>query len=88
MHKPTTAEGQHELMELAATTHANAVLSHIRNLNCSSRQKLELINAVVKSAKNPTMLRMRGAKAIFCPFARFADMIQISGEILKKPFHI
>lgn len=53
VHKPTTAEGQRELMELAATTHANAVLSHIRNLNCSSRQKLELINAVVKSAKNP-----------------------------------
>lgn len=51
VHKPTTAEGQHELMELAATTHANAVLSHIRNLNCSSKQKTALIDAVIQTAR-------------------------------------
>ena len=52
VHKPAEPEGQRKPMELTATTHASAVLSHIRNMNCSSKQRLSLIDAVIKSAKN------------------------------------
>ncbi|MBQ2834703.1 MAG: hypothetical protein IJE71_08845 [Clostridia bacterium] len=51
MHKPTTNEGQRELMTRTATAHADAVSSHLRNLNCSGKQKAALIDAVISTAK-------------------------------------
>jgi len=51
VHKPTTAEGQRELMARTATAHADAVSSHLRNLNCSGKQKAALIDAVIRAEK-------------------------------------
>jgi len=51
VHKPSTPEGQRELMARTATAHADAVSSHLRNLNCSGKQKTALIDAVIQTAR-------------------------------------
>ena len=44
-----TKEPIHVVLYSPATTaHANAVVSHIRKLNCPVRQKLALIDAVIQ----------------------------------------
>ena len=48
LYSPATQQGQHELASRVSTAHANAVVSHIRKLNCPVRQKLALIDAVIQ----------------------------------------
>ena len=49
---PKTAEGQEELAKRAAEVHANVVTQHIKQLNCPTDQKLELLDAVIQTAQN------------------------------------
>ena len=51
VHYPTTEEGKHELAERVAEVHADFVLQYVRKLPCPSKQKEELIDAVIESAK-------------------------------------
>ena len=47
---PKTIEGQLELAELVAGVHASLVNQQIKKLNCPSEQKVQLLDAVIKSA--------------------------------------
>ena len=47
---PKTLEGQRELAERVAGVHASLVNQHIKKLNCPSDQKVQLLDAVIKSA--------------------------------------
>lgn len=51
VHYPKTEEGQRELSQRVASVHADLVNRYIQNLNCPSRQKEELLDAVIKTAK-------------------------------------
>jgi len=51
VHKPATPEGQRELMARTSTAHFGAVSSHLRNLNCSGKQKAALIDAVIQTVR-------------------------------------
>jgi len=51
VHKPIIPEGQRELMARTATAHADAVSSHLRNLNCSGKQKAALIDSIIRCIK-------------------------------------
>ena len=51
VHLPTTEQGQQELSNQITKIHANFVNNYIKNLNCSSEDKLYLLNAVIKDAK-------------------------------------
>ena len=51
VHYPTTEEGKRELSERVASVYADFVLNHVRKLQIPSWQKEELIDAVIKSAK-------------------------------------
>lgn len=51
MHYPTTDEGKRELAKRAADVHADFVISTIDRLHCPARQKLELLQAVIDTAK-------------------------------------
>ena len=51
VHYPTTEEGKRELAERVAEVHADFVLQYVRKLQCPSKQKEELIDAVIESAK-------------------------------------
>lgn len=50
VHYPKTVEGQRELAERVAGVHANMVNQHIKKLNCPSDQKVQLLDAVIKSS--------------------------------------
>ena len=50
VHYPKTIEGQLELAERVAGVHADMVNQHIKKLNCPSDQKVQLLDAVIKSA--------------------------------------
>ena len=50
VHYPKTIEGQRELAERVAGVHASLVNQHIKKLNCLSDQKVQLLDAVIKSA--------------------------------------
>ena len=50
-HFPQTEAGTRELALRAAELHANAVIRRIQDLNCSRRQKLELLDAVIETHK-------------------------------------
>ena len=50
VHYPKTIEGQRELAERVAGVHADMVSQHIKKLNCPSDQKVQLLDAVIKSA--------------------------------------
>lgn len=50
VHHPKTIEGQRELAERVAGVHASLVNQHIRKLDCPSDQKVQLLDAVIKSA--------------------------------------
>ena len=50
VHYPKTIEGQCELAERVARIHADMVNQHIKKLNCPSDQKVQLLDAVIKSA--------------------------------------
>ena len=49
VHYPKTIEGQRELAERVASVHADMVNQHIKKLNCPSNQKVQLLDAVIKS---------------------------------------
>ena len=49
VHYPKTEEGKRELAERVAGVHANMVNQHIKKLNCPSDQKVQLLDAVIKS---------------------------------------
>lgn len=47
---PKTAEGHEELARRVADVHAAAVNQRLKSLNCPTSQKLELLDAVIKTA--------------------------------------
>jgi len=49
VHYPKTEEGKRELAERVASVHASLVNQHIKKLNCPSEQKIQLLDAVIKS---------------------------------------
>ena len=51
VHFPTTEEGKEELARLVSDVHAAAVIQRIKELNCPTQQKLDLLDAVIKTAK-------------------------------------
>lgn len=51
VHLPKTEEGKAELSKRAADVHANAVNQRLKLLNCPTGQKLDLLNAVIKTVK-------------------------------------
>ena len=53
-HGPTTEDGKRELAMRAAELHANAVIRRIQALNCSRRQKLALLDAIMEARKEET----------------------------------
>ena len=50
VHYPKTEEGKRELAERVAGVHADMVNQHIKKLNCPSDQKVQLLDAVIKSS--------------------------------------
>lgn len=48
---PKTPEGKEALARRVADIHASAVTQRIQSLNCPTSQKLELLDAVIASAK-------------------------------------
>ena len=48
---PKTEEGQIELAKRVSDIHAAAVTQRIKSLNCPTSQKLELLDAVIETAK-------------------------------------
>ena len=50
VHYPKTIEGKREVAERVAGVHADMVNQHIKKLNCPSDQKVQLLDAVIKSA--------------------------------------
>ena len=49
VHYPKAEEGKRELVERVAGVHADMVNQHIKKLNCPSDQKVQLLDAVIKS---------------------------------------
>lgn len=49
VHYPKTEEGKRELAERVAGVHADMVNQHIKKMNCPSDQKVQLLDAVIKS---------------------------------------
>ena len=48
---PKTEEGKEELARRVSDAHAVAVTQRIKSLNCPTSQKLELLDAVIETAK-------------------------------------
>lgn len=48
---PKTKAGKEELARRVAEVHADAVIRRIKALNCPTSQKLELLDAVIATAK-------------------------------------
>ena len=51
VHSPKTDAGKEELARRVATVHAESVIAKINRLNCPSKQKLELVEAVIDTVK-------------------------------------
>lgn len=51
VHYPKTEEGKLELARRVSDVHADMVHQTIQRLNCPSEQKLELLDAVIATAK-------------------------------------
>ena len=51
VHYPTTEEGNKELARRVSDVHAAAVNQQLKSLNCPTRQKLELLDAVIETLK-------------------------------------
>lgn len=52
VHYPKTMEGQRELAVQVAGVHASLVNQRIKKLNCPSEQRVQLLDAVIKSASS------------------------------------
>ena len=50
VHSPRTEEGKRELAKRVAGVHADMVNRYIQKLNCPSEQKVQLLDAVIKTA--------------------------------------
>ena len=50
VHYPKTEEGMRELAVRVASVHADMVNQYINKMNCPSEQKVQLLDAVIKSA--------------------------------------
>lgn len=50
MHLPRSASGKEELQKQLAKFHADHAIKKICNLPCPTEQKLELVNAIIRSA--------------------------------------
>lgn len=48
---PKTQEGQEELEKRVAEVHTSAVTQQIKHLTCPTSQKLDLLDAVIETAK-------------------------------------
>lgn len=51
VHFPNTEEGKQELAQRISQVHADFVISTIDKLNCPTKQKLELLQAVIDTIK-------------------------------------
>ncbi len=51
VHFPNTEEGKQELVQRISQVHADFVISTIDKLNCPTKQKLELLQAVIDTIK-------------------------------------
>jgi len=51
VHYPKTEEGKDELARRVATVHAESVIAKLNRLNCPTKQKLELVDAIIDTAK-------------------------------------
>ena len=51
VHYPKTEAGKEELARRVATVHAESVTAKINRLNCPTKQKLELVDAVIDTVK-------------------------------------
>jgi len=51
MYYPKTEEGQEELARRVSDVHAASVNQRLKSLNCPTNQKLELLDAVIKTVK-------------------------------------
>lgn len=51
VHYPKTEEGQKELSRRVAEVHADAVAGRLGRLECPAKQKQELLQAVIDTAK-------------------------------------
>jgi hypothetical protein len=54
VHYPKTEDGKRELATQAAGVHADVVQQTIQKLNCSSKQKMMLLDEIIKTASIPT----------------------------------
>ena len=52
MHYPKTEAGKKELAQRVSDVHASAVNRRLKELNCPTSQKLELLDAVIAAAKS------------------------------------
>lgn len=48
---PKTEEGKEELARRVSDIHAASVIQRLKSLNCPTQQKLELLDAVIDTAK-------------------------------------
>ena len=51
VYRPKTADGREELAKRAADVHAASVIQRLKALNCPTRQKQELLDAVMDTVK-------------------------------------
>ena len=51
VHFPNTEEGKQELAQRISQVHADFVISTIDKLNCPTKQKLKLLQAVIDTIK-------------------------------------
>lgn len=51
VHHPETEEGKTELARRVSEVHAGAVTQRLKSLNCPTSQKLDLLNAVIETAR-------------------------------------
>lgn len=51
-HYPKTEAGIYELACRVATIHADSVIARINHLNCPTKQKMDLVDAVIDTAKS------------------------------------
>lgn len=51
VYHPKTEEGKADLVRRVSEVHAGAVCQRLKNLNCPTRQKLELLDAVIMTVK-------------------------------------
>lgn len=52
VHYPKTEQGKRELTERVSGVHADMVNQSIKKLNCPSEQKIQLLDAVIKTSSN------------------------------------